>query len=74
MGTEIKSVIHFVPNMDIDQHELTITCKCAPSVKVEGNTIQVTHNSFDFREAIEEFNRIVGNENPDTWVAYSCEL
>ena len=57
-------MIHIHPLNDIKQHDTSDkgnTCHCEPTVRVAGNEIFVTHNSFDGREGVEWANEILNN-------------
>ena len=50
-----KMAIHNIPHNDIEPHVRTSTCKCSPKVRFENDVMIVTHNSFDGREALEDY-------------------
>ena len=55
-------MIHIHPLNDIKEHDTSDTgntCHCEPTVRVAGNEIFVTHNSFDGREGVEWANEIL---------------
>lgn len=55
-------MINVLPINDLKEHTEDTTCECSPTWFEEGGEIIVVHNSFDGREAVEEANRILGND------------
>ena len=53
-------MIHILPVGDIKPHEESTTCHCQPKVIMESGEMIVVHSAFDGREALEEFNEIMG--------------
>jgi len=65
---------HVLPINDIQEHSETIdswamgfvpmcNCKCMPKSNLDPDTMGwiIVHSSFDGREAVEEFNRIINH-------------
>jgi len=53
---------NILPNNDLDEHEELTTCKCNPKVEfLEGGDMLIIHNSFDGREGVEMFNKIINS-------------
>ena len=50
--TTLLHMIHSVPLNDLEEHELTTTCRCQPRIEIYTH-ILVLHNSYDKREEIE---------------------
>ena len=49
--------IHIYPLDDKREHILIgINCLCEPRIELEGATILIIHNAWDFREIAEELN------------------
>jgi hypothetical protein len=57
---EIGTTIHILPMDEQDQHEFSSTCKCEPRVEIFENSIQIIHDAFDGRVAVERVNEILG--------------
>ena len=58
-------MIHIHPLNDIKEHDTSDkgnTCHCSPEVRIAGNEIFVTHNSFDGREGVEWANDILNQK------------
>ena len=49
---EVGAYKHAVPRDDIEEHRYSSQCSCRPDK--DNKTMQITHNSFDGREAYEE--------------------
>lgn len=56
-------VQHILPINDSGEHEEATTCNCQPKVINENGNMIVVHNSFDGREAVDEFNKILEIKN-----------
>ena len=50
---------HVVPINDLEEHELSSSCKCNPKLTMENNEMIFIHNSYDLREIIEEVDEIL---------------
>lgn len=54
-------MIVITPINDLSKHDdYSTTCECEPKIKFTNGEMIIIHNSFDQREIIEEFNRIIG--------------
>ena len=53
---------HIIPTGDKQPHEKDVSCPCNPRVEVEGASLIVVHNSYDYREYIEEAKDIINGE------------
>lgn len=53
-----------IPNNDIAEHQL-FNCHCEPEIEVIKGFELVVHNSFDGREALEEANRILNEQEKE---------
>ena len=50
---------HIYPLNDKREHILTGTkCPCEPKIEVQGATLLIIHNAWDFREIAEELNNV----------------
>ena len=59
----IMSNWNLLPVKDLKEHEESTTCECEPKVEFQENgDMLIIHNSFDGREAIEMFNKIINNK------------
>jgi len=56
------SIWHILPINDSEEHEELSTCKCQPKLIEESGELILVHNSFDGREIIEQFNKIIEND------------
>lgn len=62
--------IHVLPVNDIEDHEEFSTCKCEPKVIIENGEMIIIHNSFDYREIIEQTREILKMEEKELWLEY----
>ena len=44
---------HVIPQEDIFDHREDIMCNCRPNIEIFADSMVVTHNSFDGREAVQ---------------------
>ena len=64
-----------IPLDDIDDHINEYYCKCKPNTIMIEGIIVTTHNSFDGREVVEEFNNVAGlsQEDNKTWGIFKID-
>jgi hypothetical protein len=54
---------NIIPIEDTIMHSLGKDCECCPTVEQDENGTVITHNAKDGREAVEETNRLLGNNH-----------
>jgi hypothetical protein len=45
---------HIIPVNDLEEHEMSSTCKCHPELQESDGFLFLVHNSFDGREHAEQ--------------------
>ena len=52
---------HVLPTNDLKEHSENTTCECKPKVIFENGHMIIIHNSFDYREKIEQLRDVNKN-------------